>query len=204
MPGSPPPREQAPRQWGKTADTRRSILAAAEEVFLASGYSGASIADVVERSGSSVGSIYHHFGGKAELFYALWRRYDTGVAADIDHAEREATGDDAPHGRSAFIAGCAVYLRHVWLMRRAAALFIGTDLPPGFEERRRELNAVWIQRSAKTLGLSDSAADRFVAAAIMGVLNEATRAIVDSKRASQARDITNRAIEMLESILGQR
>ena len=28
------------------------------------------------RAGLSVGSIYHHFGGKNELYLALWRRYN--------------------------------------------------------------------------------------------------------------------------------
>ena len=52
-------------QWSRSAETRRVLLAAAREVFAAHGYDGASIADVVERAGSSVGSLYHHFGGKA-------------------------------------------------------------------------------------------------------------------------------------------
>ena len=60
-------------QWSRSAETRRVLLAAAREVFAAHGYDGASIADVVERAGSSVGSLYHHFGGKAELFVALWQ-----------------------------------------------------------------------------------------------------------------------------------
>src|SRR5262252_6835028 len=62
-------------QWGSTPKTRRVLLEAAREVFTEQGYSQASIADVVERAGSSVGSLYHHFGGKAELFLALWHEH---------------------------------------------------------------------------------------------------------------------------------
>ena len=51
------------------------MLDAAREVFVAHGFSDASIADIVERAGSSVGSLYHHFGGKSELYVALWQEY---------------------------------------------------------------------------------------------------------------------------------
>ena len=62
-------------QWGSTPKTRRALLDAAGEVFTEQGFSQASIADVVERAGSSVGSLYHHFGGKSELFVALWHEH---------------------------------------------------------------------------------------------------------------------------------
>ena len=58
-------------QWARTAETQRALLDAARAVFAEQGFSDASIADVVERAGSSVGSLYHHFGGKSELYFAL-------------------------------------------------------------------------------------------------------------------------------------
>jgi len=54
-------------QWQRTAQTQRALLDAARQVFTEQGFTNASIADVVERAGSSVGSLYHHFGGKSEL-----------------------------------------------------------------------------------------------------------------------------------------
>src|ERR1700723_2087132 len=62
-------------QWQRTAQTQRALLNAAREVFTEQGFTEASIADVVERAGSSVGSLYHHFGGKSELFLALWQEH---------------------------------------------------------------------------------------------------------------------------------
>ncbi|MGH3290201.1 MAG: TetR/AcrR family transcriptional regulator [Trebonia sp.] len=58
-------------RWAKTTETQRVLLDAAREVFVQHGFSDASIGDVVERAGSSVGSVYHHFGGKSELYVAL-------------------------------------------------------------------------------------------------------------------------------------
>ena len=58
-------------QWGRTAQTQRALLDAARAVFAEQGFDKTSIADLVERAGSSVGSLYHHFDGKSELFLAL-------------------------------------------------------------------------------------------------------------------------------------
>ncbi|MBW3551386.1 MAG: TetR/AcrR family transcriptional regulator, partial [Proteobacteria bacterium] len=58
---------QLPRLGSKAATTRSALLSSAREVFTASGFAQASIADVVAGAGASVGSLYHHFGGKSEL-----------------------------------------------------------------------------------------------------------------------------------------
>ena len=83
-------------QWSRSAETRRVLLAAAREVFAAQGYDGASIADVVERAGSSVGSLYHHFGGKAELFVALWQDHQDAQEQRVVSAVAKARAQGAP------------------------------------------------------------------------------------------------------------
>ena len=80
-------------QWSRSARTRRVLLEAAREVFAGHGYDGASIADVVERAGSSVGSLYHHFGGKAELFVALWQDHQDAQEQRVVTAVAKARAD---------------------------------------------------------------------------------------------------------------
>src|SRR5260370_35696660 len=63
------------RQWARADATRQALLTAAPEVFVDRGYAEAGIAEIVERSGISVGSLYHHYGGKAGLCPALWGGY---------------------------------------------------------------------------------------------------------------------------------
>jgi AcrR family transcriptional regulator len=58
------PRISADRE----AAVRERIVRAALEVFAEKGYHRATIADVVRRSGLSVGAIYTHFTGKEQLF----------------------------------------------------------------------------------------------------------------------------------------
>jgi len=51
-----------------------AILDAALHAFTEKGYAAATIDDVRERSGASIGSIYHHFGGKEQLAATLYVR----------------------------------------------------------------------------------------------------------------------------------
>ncbi|HEX8067099.1 MAG TPA: TetR/AcrR family transcriptional regulator [Thermoleophilaceae bacterium] len=73
--------------------TRRAeILDAALRCFTRSGYARTSIEDVVRESGASVGSVYHHFGGKEQLAAALYvdgmAGYQRGLEAELS-ADRE-------------------------------------------------------------------------------------------------------------------
>jgi AcrR family transcriptional regulator len=53
------------------ADRRAEILAAALHIFTRRGVAGAQISEIRDRSGASVGSIYHHFGSKEGIAAAL-------------------------------------------------------------------------------------------------------------------------------------
>ena len=118
-----------PWQWARTADTQRALLDAAREVFTEQGFTDASIADVVERAGSSVGSLYHHFGGKSELYIALWQEHQ--------HAQEEAASKAVAQAKQAgvtdsfelFCAGTRAFLEGCWQRRDLAMLFYDGDGP---------------------------------------------------------------------------
>ncbi len=57
---------------GASTVRRRQILDAALELFLKAGVGNCRLEDLLERSGASVGSFYHHFGGKPGLAAALY------------------------------------------------------------------------------------------------------------------------------------
>lgn len=52
-------------------ETKASLLAAARDLFGANGYGATSLEEIVARAGVTKGALYHHFGGKAELFQAV-------------------------------------------------------------------------------------------------------------------------------------
>jgi AcrR family transcriptional regulator len=55
-------------------ETREQLLAAAERVFAARGYHGASVAEIADAAGYTTGALYSNFAGKEELFLALLDR----------------------------------------------------------------------------------------------------------------------------------
>lgn len=78
-------------------DRREAILEAALDAFAETGTTA--IADVRDRSGASVGSIYHHFGGKegieAALYVEILRRYQAGVLRTLAGAPGPQDGVEA-------------------------------------------------------------------------------------------------------------
>ena len=54
-----------------SAETRRTIIAAAREVFYHNGVARTSLEQVAEKAGVTRGAIYWHFRNKTELFYAM-------------------------------------------------------------------------------------------------------------------------------------
>lgn len=63
--------------------SREEILVAATEEFAAYGLSGARVDAIAERTATSKGMIYYHFGSKEGLYVAVLDR----IYADIRHAE---------------------------------------------------------------------------------------------------------------------
>jgi TetR/AcrR family acrAB operon transcriptional repressor len=51
--------------------TKQNILAAGLEVFSRKGYKSTRVDDIANEANVTTGAIYHHFGGKSDLFLAL-------------------------------------------------------------------------------------------------------------------------------------
>jgi AcrR family transcriptional regulator len=59
----------------KKAQTRQRLLRAAEEVFAERGFFAASVEEVAERAGFSMGAVYSNFESKGDLFLALFEEH---------------------------------------------------------------------------------------------------------------------------------
>lgn len=193
-----PPPTGSNRQWARSSDTKRQILEAAEDVFVDLGYWKSNISDIVERSGSSVGSIYHHFGGKAELFTALWENYAEMLGAVAVEASRTylAKHPDA-EPIEAFNAGARAYCLHSWEHRRGMSVFYSGDTPPGYEQLRRQGNSRWLRRNSRLLGLGDSMEAALMTASLTAVIAEACRIIVRAETRAQATKVADATVALL-------
>jgi AcrR family transcriptional regulator len=139
------------RLAGRAATTRSALLGSAREVFTASGFAEASIADVVAGAGASVGSLYHHFGGKAELYLALFEDYQQRQEGRAAAAVREARTAGETDAVALFVAGSRAYLEGCWTERDLARLFLAGGGPPGFELVARRRYREWTARNATLL-----------------------------------------------------
>jgi len=71
---------------------RQAITAAAMRCFARDGFANTSMADIIKEAGSSAGSVYSHFAGKAELLrYAASDALDELVASVSDELPSERT-----------------------------------------------------------------------------------------------------------------
>src|ERR1700689_2255317 len=162
-------------QWGRTAHTQRALLDAAREVFTSRGFSDASIAEVVERAGSSVGSLYHHFGGKSELFVALWQEHQAAHEEAASTAVAKAKRAGVTDAFALFSVGARAFLDGSWERRDLALLFLNGDSPPGFEVMKRRRGHEWIVQNDTLLRLSENSFDRLYASILTSLIGEGAR-----------------------------
>ena len=87
-------RYDSSRRQAQAAQTRDDILAAAQEMFLDRGYARTTVANIAERAGVVVETIYRAFGGKAGLFKAVIEA----AVADGRHAPRLPPSSGTPSG----------------------------------------------------------------------------------------------------------
>jgi AcrR family transcriptional regulator len=188
-------------QWSRTAETRRVLLNAAREVFCEQGFAEASVAAVVERAESSVGSLYHHFGGKTELFLALWEEHqathERNAVAAVATARAAGEGDDP---LALFIAGARAFLEGSWQRRDLARLFMDGDGPPGFELVRRTRSREWVRQNGVLLGAGFDPVDRLTVAVLTTIIGEAGREIATCSSKRQANKITEAAVVLIRRL----
>jgi AcrR family transcriptional regulator len=182
-------------QWGRTAHTQRALLDAAREVFTSRGFSDASIAEVVERAGSSVGSLYHHFGGKSELFLALWQEHQIAHEQAASKAVIEAGKAGVTDPAELFAAGARAFLQGSWERRDLALLFLSGDGPPGFEVLQRQRSHEWVGQNDALLHLPDTALDRLYASVLTSLIGEGAREVATSANRRQASKVIDAVIE---------
>src|SRR5690348_12449435 len=69
--GDAAPRRQRLTRAEAKARTREQLLGAAARIFAKKGYAGASVEEIAESAGYSIGALYSNFASKEELFLEL-------------------------------------------------------------------------------------------------------------------------------------
>jgi AcrR family transcriptional regulator len=182
------------------AATRSGLLIAAREVFTSVGYAQAGVTDIVTRAGASVGSLYHHFSGKADLFVTLYEELHRDQVERTRLAVKRARDAGVTDPRQLFLAGARGYLDGCVEQRELSALFVRGDSPPGFDLVRRERLVEWSGRNAEFFARSGEPLDEAVAIVMTGALMLAVAEISLGTDEERARRIVDGVIQVLSRI----
>lgn len=164
-----------PRTEARRAATRERIVEAAHGLIAHGGYREAAIAAVAGRAGVATGSVYRHFGSKAELFAEVFRRASQREVDAVASAAAQAEGP-----ASARIAAAAeVFARRALRGRRLAWALIAEPVDPAVEAERLVFRAAYREAFAAVLREGVAAGELppqdpdLTAAALVGAVAEA-------------------------------
>jgi AcrR family transcriptional regulator len=182
------------RRWARTDATQQRILDAATEVFSTRGYSAATMADIVDHSGASIGSIYHHFGAKKELFLAIYDRLSAEVELRIAEAARESADLDS---QRAFGVHARAYLNAIWANGRAAMMMASGDVPAGFERLRRRNTLTFFHRWMGVLDVDSSKRGQLLSRVLIAIMSEASLMVTMCDDAAEVEQVSDATIEWI-------
>jgi AcrR family transcriptional regulator len=95
-------------QAERSESTRDALIEAARALFAERGYAAVGTEEIVRAAGVTRGALYHHFGGKRDLFEAVYERVESELAQRI---ATEALAADATSPLEAMRAGAEMFLR---------------------------------------------------------------------------------------------
>src|SRR5246127_1042527 len=190
------------RRWAKTGATQQRILDAATEVFATRGFSAATMADVVAGSGASIGSIYHHFGGKNELFLAIFEQMANAVDRRIETAMKQARlqdGTDADPPRI-FELHVRAYLEEMGENRRLARVLTSGATPAGFEVVRRDRMQAAFRSWMAVLELDKSMRGQVLSGVLVATMAESSLMVAGCENPDDVPAITDATIELIDRL----
>ncbi|ROO89765.1 TetR family transcriptional regulator [Actinocorallia herbida] len=180
-------------QWARADATRQALLDAAREVFAARGYEAAGIAEIVERSGISVGSLYHHYGGKSGLFLALWEEHTAAQERKATHAVKSARAAGEKDSITLFIKGTEAFLEVCWTDRHTSRLFVAGEGPSGFGLMRRSRLRQWLAQNTRLLADQN----KMLALILTTAIGEAGREVSIADSPEEAQTLIHQTTQIL-------
>jgi len=191
----------ASRAADRGTSTRAVLLAAAREVFMLEGYAQAGVTDIVALAGASVGSLYHHFAGKAELYLALYDQLQAEHDARTRKAVREIRDQGVRDPMRLLLAGARGYLDSCIEQRELVSMFVRGDGPPGFELVHRQRLSEWVQRNTGFFARSGEPFDEAAAVVLTGAMMLAAAEISLAPDVARARQLAEGVLEVLARLI---
>jgi AcrR family transcriptional regulator len=190
VPASPadPSPGRAPGSRPKRAEvTRGALLTAAAGVFADSGYAEASVDEIVERAGTSVGTLYHHFGSKADLYVRLYVDYQSRQHHRSARAFRAAVAGGEANPMTLFLTGTRAFLEGAWSDRHIGKIFTSGGGPPGFDGLVRRRFRDWQEINAAGFASDAQPFSPTMLLVLTAIVTEAGREVTGLPSRSEAR-----------------
>lgn len=182
--------------------TRGALLRAAREVFAREGFAQAAVTDIVAKAGASVGSLYHHFNGKADLYLTLFEEFQSRQQDRTREAIYRARDEGERDPQQLFLAGAAAYLAGSVEERELSRLFISGDGPPGFDRIMRERLRKWARRNAALFQAEESRFNEPLVIVLTGAMLGAVSEVSLGDDKERADQLSASIIRVLSTIKG--
>lgn len=145
-----------PALQSRSRETRARILAAAEKEFADKGFAGATLADIAQRAGCSVGTVYFRFKDKNALFLAIVEAFVEESRGGIVAITRSANRLDPDYVVRQFVTTTAWnYRRHKGLFRAIVKRGLDEDHALRSMFRLRDEFAQALEIMLKPLGVKN-------------------------------------------------
>jgi len=189
------------RPTDRGTSTRSGLLAAARQVFTMEGYSQAGVTDIVALAGASVGSLYHHFSGKADLYLTLFEEHNQEHASRTRAAVRACRSSGVTDPMQLFLAGARSYLDVCIEQRDLAGLFARGDGPPGFELTWRDRLGDWVRMNTEFFARSGEPLDEAAAIVMTGAMMLAVAEVSLAQDTASARHLADGVLEVMSRLM---
>jgi len=153
--------------------TKKRLLEIAQLHFVAHGYHGVSLEDMVDEAGVTRGALYHHFQNKLGLFKAVYEKTQNDVAAQI-----EASCNQSEDPWEQLILGCKGFIDGAIQQQNARIMLIDAPNVLGWNDWRKTDKEVSESSLAEHVaflseqGFLKPVPVSLIVAAISGALNE--------------------------------
>jgi len=187
----------ASRPAERGTSTRAVLLGAAREVFMLEGYAQAGVTDIVALAGASVGSLYHHFSGKADLYLALFDELHHELDVRTRQAVRRCRDSGEGDPLRLLLAGARGYLDVCIEQRELCGMFARGDGPPGFDLMWRQRLSAWVARNTEFFARSGEPLDEAAAIVMTGAMLLAVAEVALAADTGRAQQIADGVLQVL-------
>jgi AcrR family transcriptional regulator len=191
-----PRRTQAERSEA----TREALIEAARALFAEHGYAGVGTEEIVRAAGVTRGALYHHFGGKKDLFEAVYERVERELAERIASG---ALSGGAAAPLDAMRAGAEMFLQACTEPEAQQIALLDGPAVLGWD-RWREIAAehglglieATLQAAVDAGAIADQPI-RPLAHVLMGALDEAAMLVARAEDPERMREDVGRTLDSL-------